>query len=227
MAETLSLIDYPDGMLADVPLWSGVITWAHDEDVLKGIDVPAIPLLEEESAYLLCRNGSSIVDVNLSIGQIITPALCTDYKTKVWSLVGVAATDVFTSVAHGLKTGDALECVTAGATGCTVGVTYYVRGATHDAQPTADTLMLSVSRGSATTVNCSDVTPGTFKLASEFFANVTHQIPKWVAASSTAVVAGLNTKAVPQWGKYGGHIKAAKSAVTADVFSIYLEVRKA
>jgi hypothetical protein len=70
-----------------------------------------------------------------------------------FNLTGVAATDIFTAVAHGLSTGDQVVFTAlTGGTGLTIGTTYYLIGAA------ADTFQLSLTSGGAAVNFTTDLT---------------------------------------------------------------------
>lgn len=212
-------------------LWTGHIDFGHDEDALKSIDIPSLPVGSEDRCFLSARNGSPTVDVTVFVGYLrkVSPV---DDLTKVWSASGVVATDVITSVAHGLKAGDAIEIVDAGGGTGVAGTVYYVVGpsntAAHSTPVTADTFSLALSRGSDTVLNITSTGLFTFKLASEFVKHTSFSLAKWAAASSVVPVAGLESKIVDAWpfATHGGRLLVAKSAATAGIFSVDFEIRR-
>ncbi len=217
-------------------LWSGRLAWTHDEDSMESIDIPPLPVGNEERCLLSVRNTSPTVDVTVNVGYLAKCHPAGEGKSRVWTAAGVAATDVITSAAHGLVAGDAVEIVTAGGGTGAAGTVYYVVGPSNTAAHSTpiltdgtDTFCLATARGSDSVLNITGTGSFEFKIAEEFFALTSFLVGKWVVGSSTAPIAGLTSTIVDSWpfASQGGRLMVEKSATTAGIFTVYAEIRRA
>ena len=87
-------------------LYSGAVAWTVDQDIIKTLDVPLLPIGDEERCLLSIRNGSAVVDLNVDIGvmEYVYPASTTPRGTV--ACLTVDAGDKVTAVGHGLAVGD-------------------------------------------------------------------------------------------------------------------------
>lgn len=213
-------MDYQTG-----PLWTGRVYWTDDEDSLESIDVPALPLERDEPIILIARNSSPTVDMVVNVGQLITAVSSTGATS--WTVTGTAANDRVGLVAHGLKVGDVVYTDTA-TTDLAANTPYYVVGATHNVDVNADYFhLLAAGRDNSAdpaVVDLTDAETWTLQMWPEFVAHTSFTVPKFAAASSTAPIAGFESRLISGWGKFGGRIMVAKSAATAGVCTCYLAI---
>jgi hypothetical protein len=210
-------------------IWSGRVNWTHNEDSMESIDVPMLPVADSTRLMLTIRNSSPTVAVTANVGSLVKCYPAGTDSSNVWTAAGVAATDVFTSVAHGLRVGDAVELLTVGGSGGSTGVTYYVVGVDHETDVTADTFCLSTSQGGESLLNCDATTAFTFRIVAEFAALTTVTVAVWAAGTTTAPIAGVTSTLIEGWpfATGGGRIMVEKAAATAGVMSVYMEIRRA
>lgn len=214
-------------------LWSDRLNWTHDEDSMEYVDIPRLAVHDGDQCILSVRNSSPTVDLTVYVGSMIKCHPEGAAPDKVWTAAGVAATDVITSVAHGLSCGDAVEIVTAGGGTGAASTIYYVVGpsnsAAHETAVGADTFCLATAQGSDTVLNITGTGAFTFKIASQFHVLTSFTVEKWAAGSTTVPIPGLESVVVDAWpfASQGGRLMVAKSAATAGIFTAYAEIRKA
>ena len=223
-------------------LWTGRVTFTHNENAMHTLDVPAIGVGTETACLLNVRNSSSVVDVVVNVGSLViaqpaanagaTPLSDTALAALRWTFGSTGSNTVFQSTAHGLSVGDALECVTAGGTNCTPGVVYYVHGADHETDVPADTLYLSLTRADGgSLIDASTNVVGVFKLASELHIISTFTVEKFVAANvaTPSVITGMESTLITGWPFYSGQGKISFGFADADagIFTVYAEIRRA
>jgi len=224
-------------------LWTGRVTFTHNENSIEYVDVPDLGLNGDDACLLSVRNSSSVIDLTCFVGHMVMaqPAAyageslmlnATDLAALRWTLASSGSNTVFQNTGHGLSVGDALECVTAGGTNCTAGVIYYVHGADHETNVPADTLYLSLTRADdGTLIDATNATAGTFKLASEFHSFTSFTVPKFTAEviATPAVTAGMESKLISAWPFAGGGGRLQFGFVDADmgVLTVYAEIRRA
>ena len=203
-------------------MYSGAVAWTADQDIIKTLDVPLLPIGDEERCLLSIRNGSAVVDLNVDIGSMeyVYPASTTPRGTV--ACLTVDTGDKVTAVAHGLAVGDCIVFGTV-AGNTVVGTKYYVISVAD-----ADTFQFATVRGAAAfTV---DATEGanTFTISDEFFVMTSVLVPKAAAGSTVLAVPGLVSRIISGWpfGKTGGRLSFMKSAATAAIFGAYAEIRR-
>ncbi|OYV99480.1 MAG: hypothetical protein B7Z62_00320 [Deltaproteobacteria bacterium 37-65-8] len=203
-------------------LYRGSVSWTANEDAVKTLDVPLLGLGDEDQYEVSIRNGSAVVDVTVDVGYM-APVYASDTSPRgAVACTTVDVGDKVTCVGHGLVVGDAIVFGTV-AGGVVVGTVYYVVAVID-----ADNFQFATARGAAAfTV---DITAGanTFTIASEFFVLTSLLVPKFVAASTTASVAGLVSRIISGWpfGPTGGRLSFMKSAATAAIFGCVVEIRR-
>lgn len=210
-------------------LWSGRLEWTNNEDSMESIDIPVLPAGDTERCFLAVRNGSGTVSLTVNVGYMTKCMPAGKAESTVWSFGSSGSNTVFQSTGHGLKVGDALECLTAGGTNCTAGVIYYVHGADAATAVPADTLYLSLTRADGgTLIDASTATAGTFSIADEFCYYTGFTVAPFAVSSATAPVAGFESETVDVWpfGMHGGRLMVEKSAAAAGAFHAYCEIRR-
>jgi hypothetical protein len=203
-------------------LWSGNASWTANEDAVKTLDIPRLPVGNEEQFLLSIRNGSAVVDVTVDIGMLMSVYPLTTTPTGVVACVTVDAGDKVTKVGHGLTVGDCIVFGTA-LGGVTVGTKYYVVVVTD-----ADNFQFATARGAAAFTVDNTAGANTYTITSEFFVLSNIFVPKFAAGTTVAAVAGLVSRIISGWpyGPSGGRLSIMKSAATAAIFSVYAEIRR-
>jgi len=203
-------------------LWSGSVAWTVNEDAVKTLDVPLLPIGDEEQFLLSVRNGSSVVDLTVDVGFLseVYPSSTTPRVETACTTVDVG--DKVTCVGHGLVVGD---CIVFGDTegGVTVGTKYYVI-----AVADADNFQFATARGAAAFTVDATAGANTFTVTEEFFVLTSISVPKFAAGTTVAAVAGLVCRIISGWpyGPDGGRLSFMKSAATAAIFGAYAEIRR-
>jgi len=142
-----------------------------DADILSLTSYVAYASVSSEHRYCKVRSTLDIFSTGGGIGTGDTASTATvsnaGISTNGGAVTGVAATDLFTKVAHGLVAGDAVRFTgLTGGTGITAGKTYYVIAA----GLTADVFAVSETLGGATINFTTDLTAGTVSKAAPFTA---------------------------------------------------------
>ncbi len=218
--KNLKVVTYDESARSEL-LFSGYVDWAQNEDALKYIDIQLDTVHFPALAILSVRNGSSEVDLAVSVGTMRACRISTSPAGAV-AVTPSAGTDTFTAADHKLRVGDAITFAGAGG-GVTAGVTYYVISVAD-----ANTFQISTTRGGAA-FNVADNTANTCTIAFEFFEYAKFTVPKYASASSTATVQGLKEVIIEGYpNTLGGcRIYFAKSVAIAAGFEVYVEIRKA
>lgn len=201
-------------------LWSGMVSWTVNEDAMKVVDIPDLPIAGSESLLLCVCNRSAVVDlvVNSGIAKACYSSDATSREVMDCTLTTTANT-VTVATGHNLVVGD---CVSFGTTtgGVTAGNLYYVIAVTS----TTVFQVATARAGSAAVISATGY--NTVYVAKEFFALTTTNIPKFAAGTTTAPVAGLVCAVLTGLGWSGLRLMLEKSTATAAAFNAYIELRR-
>jgi hypothetical protein len=203
-------------------LWYGNLSWDVDEDSMESIDVPSLPIGDEEQFLVSVRNGSAVVDLTVFVGMLTKAYPASSSPRGSVAIVYTDSTgDTFqVSGTHGLVVGDAVVFSGDGG-GVTPGDVYYVVSVDGEA------FQVSTTRGGVAFDVDADSETNEVSIADEFFELSNFDVLKFAAGSSIAPVAGLTSKVFTGFGHYGGRFSVAKSAATAAAFNCYIEIRRA
>jgi hypothetical protein len=203
-------------------LYRGTVDWTINEDSIETLDVPLLPLGDEDRCLLSIRNCSATVDLTVDIGTMEYVYQKTTTPRGTVACLTVDAGDLVTCVGHGLTIGDCIVFGTV-AGNTVVGTKYYVIS-TAD----ANTFQFATVRGAAAFTVDATAGANTFTISDEFFVLTSVFVPKAATGSTILAVPGLVTRVIAGWpfGTTGGRLAFMKSAAAAAVFNASVEIRR-